>query len=282
VVAPALIPRRAGDRVKTDRRDAARLARLHRAAELTAIRVPSPAEEAVRDLCRARADLVDDRRRARQRLKAFLLRHGRVYPEGSSWTLGHRRWLAAQRFGHPALNATYAQYRAVLAVREAELAAAEAELAPWCAAEPFTEVVCRLASYRGIADLSALTLGTEVVTGAASPPPRRSWASPAWSPASIPVGRPPAAGTSPRPATGLSAPCWWRPRTPTGTIPRSAPCWPAGKPAPVSRAAARSWAAQQRLCGRYRRMSARHKPTGVIVTAVARELAGFAWAEMTT
>ncbi len=79
VVAPALIPRRAGDRVKTDKRDAARLARLLRAGELTAIRVPSAAEEAVRDLCRARADLVDDRRRTRQRLKAFLLRHGRIY-----------------------------------------------------------------------------------------------------------------------------------------------------------------------------------------------------------
>jgi transposase len=72
VVAPALIPRRAGDRVKTDRRDAQRLARLHRAGELTAIRVPSPAEEAVRDLCRARADLVADRRRARQRIQALL------------------------------------------------------------------------------------------------------------------------------------------------------------------------------------------------------------------
>ncbi len=83
--APALIPRRAGDRVKTDKRDAARLARLLRAGELTAIRVPSPAEEAVRDLCRAWADLVDDRPRVRQRLKAFLLRCGRIYRDGSSW-----------------------------------------------------------------------------------------------------------------------------------------------------------------------------------------------------
>ncbi len=85
MVAPALIPRRAGDRVKTGKRDAARLARLPRAGELTAIRVPSPAEGAVRDLCRARADLVDDRPRVRQRLKTFLLRYGRIYRDGSSW-----------------------------------------------------------------------------------------------------------------------------------------------------------------------------------------------------
>lgn len=122
VVAPALIPRRAGDRVKTGKRDAARLARLHRAGELTPIGVPSAAEEAVRDLCRARADLVDDRRRAPQRLKAFLLRQGRVYRDGSSWTRDHRRWLAA----------------------------VEAELMPRCAREPFTEAACRLACYRGI------------------------------------------------------------------------------------------------------------------------------------
>jgi len=83
VVAPSLVPRRAGDRVKTDRRDARRLARLHRAGELTAIRVPTQDEEAVRDLCRARADLLDDRHRARKRLGAFLLRHGEVYRAGS-------------------------------------------------------------------------------------------------------------------------------------------------------------------------------------------------------
>jgi len=78
VVAPLLVPSRAGDRVKTDRRDARWLARRHRAGELTAIWVPPHAEEAVRDLCRARADLVDDRHRARKRLGALLLRHGRV------------------------------------------------------------------------------------------------------------------------------------------------------------------------------------------------------------
>jgi transposase len=98
VIAPSLIPRAAGDKVKTDRRDCRRLARLHRAGELVAIRIPEPHEEAVRDLCRARADLVDDRSRARRRLQAFLLRHGRVYRAGACWTGKHQRWLGTQHF----------------------------------------------------------------------------------------------------------------------------------------------------------------------------------------
>jgi transposase len=161
VVAPALIPRRAGDRVKTDRRDAQRLARLHRAGELTAIRVPSPAEEAVRDLCRARADLVADRRRVRQRLKAFLLRHGRVYRGGRAWTQQHQRWLAVQSFDDSALRLTYAHYRSVLEARDGELAAIEADLMGWCDREPLSDTVHRLAAYRGIGDLSGLVLAAE-------------------------------------------------------------------------------------------------------------------------
>ncbi|MGC9671438.1 IS110 family transposase [Planosporangium sp. 12N6] len=163
VVAPALIPRRAGDRVKTDRRDAQRPARLHRAGELTAIRAPSAFEEAIRDLCRARGDLVEDRRRMRQRLKAFLLRHDRVYRDGQSWTGRHEQWLAAQHFDDAALRATYAHYRAALAARDGELAAIEADLMGWREREPFTDAVTRLAAYRGIGDLSALTLAAEVI-----------------------------------------------------------------------------------------------------------------------
>jgi len=106
VIAPSLIPTAPGDRVKTDKRDAARLARLHRAGELVSIRVPSVAEEAVRDLCRARADMVIDQTRARHRLGKFLLRHGRVWRDGQNWTLKHRAWMAAQRFDDQALATT--------------------------------------------------------------------------------------------------------------------------------------------------------------------------------
>jgi transposase len=282
VVAPALIPRRAGDRVKTDRRDAQRLARLHRAGELTAIRVPSPAEEAVRDLCRARADLVADRRRGRQRLKAFLLRHGRVYRAGRSWTQEYQRWLAAQHFDDAALRVTYAHYRSVLGSRDAELAAIEADLMGWCDREPFTDTVARLAAYRGLGELTALVLAAEIIdwrrfataplfmgftglvpseysTGEAI---RRGHITKAGNRVARTVLVEAAHAYRHRPAVGATLKARQR-RTTADTV-------------------ARSWAAQQRLCGRYRRMSGHHKPTGVIVTAIARELAGFCWAEMTS
>src|SRR4051812_5263663 len=149
VVAPSLIPRSPGDRVKTDRRDCRRLARLHRAGELVAIRVPTEAEEAVRDLCRARGDMVGDRTRARHRLSKFLLRHDRIWRE-TAWTVKHEQWLTGQRFDEPALRATYAHYRAMLTARGAELAALEADLTHWYTHGPFTDAVARLAAYRGV------------------------------------------------------------------------------------------------------------------------------------
>jgi transposase len=102
VVAPALIPKRSGERIKTNRRDAVTLARLHRAGELTGVWVPDAVHEAVRDLVRAREAAADDLRRKRQQLLSFLLRHGRIYDGGGHWTLAHRRWLARQAFEHTA------------------------------------------------------------------------------------------------------------------------------------------------------------------------------------
>jgi transposase len=102
VVAPALIPKRAGERIKTNRRDAVTLARLHRAGELTGVWTPDEAHEAVRDLVRAREAAADDLRRKRQQLPSFLLRHSRIYSGGGHWTLAHRRWLANQKFEHVA------------------------------------------------------------------------------------------------------------------------------------------------------------------------------------
>ena len=123
IVAPSLIPKAPGDRVKTDRRDCRRLARLHRAGELVTIRVPTVGEEAVRDLCRARGDMVEDRTRARHRLGKFLLRHGRIYRDGRAWTMRHEQWLLTQRFSDRALQATYEHYRGILEARDAQIAA---------------------------------------------------------------------------------------------------------------------------------------------------------------
>jgi transposase len=110
VVAPSLIPRKPGERIKTDRRDATALARLHRAGELTPVWVPDPEHEAMRDLVRARVDMVEALRKARQRLMGFLLRHGRSY-DAKRWTWPHRKWLMEQTFPHPAQQVACQEYR---------------------------------------------------------------------------------------------------------------------------------------------------------------------------
>jgi transposase len=104
VVAPSLIPVKAGDRIKTDKRDAEKLARLLRAGDLSPVYVPDSTDEAIRDLCRARTDAVDDRTRARHRLKAFLLRHGFRYTAKTTWTPAHMRYLRELVLPHPAMS----------------------------------------------------------------------------------------------------------------------------------------------------------------------------------
>src|SRR3982750_4347081 len=111
VIAPSLIPKRPGERVKTNRRDAITLARLHRAGELTRIWVPDPGHEAVRELVRAREAAMADLRTKRQHLQSFLLRHGRVFGGRAPWTRAHARWLGGQGFDHPAQQLVLAEYR---------------------------------------------------------------------------------------------------------------------------------------------------------------------------
>ena len=127
-----------------------------------AIRVPSRKEEAVRDLCRARADAVEDLTRAKNRLAHFLVRHGRIYRDGTTWTLKYRSWLAAQSFDHPAATATFGRYRSTVECREAELEAIEADMTAYLDAEPFCDAVTRLSAYRGVDRLGALVLQAEV------------------------------------------------------------------------------------------------------------------------
>jgi transposase len=110
VVAPSLVPKRPGDRVKTNRRDAVSLARLHRAGELTRVWVPDEAHEAIRDLVRAREVAQEALRRTHQQLQSFLLRHGRIYTGRKPWTRAHTRWLTEQRFSHPAHHIVLAEY----------------------------------------------------------------------------------------------------------------------------------------------------------------------------
>jgi transposase len=282
VVAPSLIPKGSSDRVKTDKRDAIRLARLHRAGELTAIRVPTPAEEAVRDLVRARADVLGDRKRMQQRLSAVLMRHGRVWRGGSRWTLAHRAWIGQQVFDEPALTRVVATYRGGLAAREAELAAVETELASWAVAPPLAPTVARLGAYRGIAALTGMTLAAEVVDWRRFATARAFMGFSGLIPSEYSSGERTRRGqiTKAGPVgvrTALIEAAWayqHRPGIGATLSRRQTDATP--------QTLARSWTAQQRLHAKYKKMTGRGKPPGVAVVALARELAGFVWAEMTS
>jgi transposase len=281
VVAPSLIPRRPGDRVKTDKRDASRLARLHRAGELTAIRVPSAAEEAVRDLVRVRAALLADRKRAQQRVTAMLLRHGRVW-HGSYWTQAHEQWIAAQRFGEPAQAAVLAHYRAALDTRWTEVRAIESAMMPWAAREPLAPAVARLGCYRGIAELLGLTLTAEVADWRRFASARAFMGFTGLVPAEYSSGERTRRGSITKAGsepvrTALVEAAWsYRFRPSIGVVLRRR------QQDASPETLARSWKAQRRLHAKYKTMTARGKPPGVAVIAVARELAGFVWAEMTS
>jgi len=282
VIAPSLIPTAPGDRVKTDKRDCRRLARLHRAGELVAVRVPTVAEEAVRDLCRARADMVIDRTRARHRLGKFRLRHGRVWRDGDNWTAKHEQWIAAQRFDDPALTTTFTHYRATLNAREAAVSAIETDLAQWYTREPFADPVARLAAYRGITPLGALTLASEVADWRRFPTAGAFMGFCGLVPSEYSSGDRTRRGHITHAGnlhlrTQLVESAWAY-----KSHPRVGPVIARRQEGLPPEVVARAWHAQLRLTGRFRRLEARKTSRNVVVTAVARELAGFVWAEMTT
>jgi transposase len=276
VIASALIPKAPGDRVKTDRRDCRRLARLHRAGELVAIRVPTEAEEAVRDLCRARAAVVGDRTRIRHRLSKFLLRHDRIWRD-KQWTLKHERWLLCQQFDEAALRATYAHYRAMLIARDAELAAIEADLGYWYDHGPFVDAVARLAAYRGVAYLGALTIASEVGDWRRFPAARTFMGFTGLVPSEYSTGETVCRGHITKAGNGhlrtqLIESAWAYQHVPNlGVVMRRRQ--DGLDPATVARSGPRRSACAPG--------SGRKTSRNVVTVAVARELAEFLWAEMT-
>jgi transposase len=161
VAAPSKIPRTSGDKIKTDRRDAERLARLLRLGELVAVRVPEPHEEAVRDLVRAREDVRGDLMRARHRLSKLLLRHGLVY-DSSAWTGAHDAWLRRQQFATRSLALTFEEYYSAVLQTKARRDALDDAIAELACEPPFAEVVGRLCCLRGVSTLTALGLTVEI------------------------------------------------------------------------------------------------------------------------
>jgi transposase len=277
VVAPSLIPKRAGDRVKTDRRDAAGLARLHRAGELTAVWVPDAKHEAMRDLVRARLDAVHALRRARQQLSGFLLRQSCHYGR-PAWTKLHRRWLAGLRFEQAAHHIVLEDYIAAVEAAEARrdrlTAQIEAMLPDWTLAP----VVAALQTMRGMALVNAATLIAELGDLSRFANPRQLMAylglvpSEHSSGASVRRGGLTKAGNSA--ARRLLIEAAWCYRFPA-RVSRELRLRQEEQPRPIREIA---WKAQLRLCARYRKLARTGKPANVVTAAIARELAGFIWA----
>jgi transposase len=281
VIAPSLIPRRSGVRVKTDRSDARNLARLQRAGELVAIRVPSPAEEALRDLVRAREELVSDRRIARQRLRSFLLRYGRRYPSPAArWSWRFEVWMRSQRFDEPASQAAFEHLLGAYFVRDSQLAALEKQIAELALLEPLREPVARLRAFRGIDTLTAVTVASETCDFRRFATAGSYMAFTGLTPSEHSSGATRHQGSITKAGNRhvrrvLVEAAWayrYAPAVRGAHAQRLA-----GQPPEV---AAYSWAAQCRLHATYRKLAARKGPNKAVV-AVARELSGFIWGAMT-
>ena len=279
VVAPSLIPTKPGNRVKTDRRDALQLSRLQRAGELTSVWVPGPEQEAIRDLTRAREDLVSMERRAKQRLGAFLLRHGKVYTAGvKKWTKRYFRWLEEVKFDFPVQQIVFQEY--VDAVRQAEARVAglvkemEKALKNWALAP----VVEALMALRGIKLISAMTFMAEIGDITRFDSPRQLMSFLGLVPSEYSSGQSRRQGGITKTGNGHAR----------RVLVEASWCYrfPARKTAHLQRHAEKcsdevqaiAWKGQKRLCGRYAHLLGRGKLKVQVCTAVARELVGFIWA----
>jgi transposase len=157
VLAPSLIPRKPGERIKTNRRDAVTLARLFRAGELTSVWVPDAVHEAVRDLTRAREAVVADLRKKRQQLLSFLLRHGRMFSGRKHWSLAHRRWLAGQKFEHPAQQIVFQDAVDAIAEAVARLRRLDEQLLAIVPSWSMAPVVAAYQAMRGVSFIVAVS-----------------------------------------------------------------------------------------------------------------------------
>jgi len=278
VIAPALIPKRPGERVKTNRRDAVTLARLHRAGELTGVWVPDAVHEAVRDLVRAREAAADDLRRKRQQLLSFLLRHGRVYAGGGHWTLAHRRWLAKQSFEHVAQQIVFQEAIDAIADAAQRLRRLEQQLALIVPSWSMAPAVEAYQAMRGASFLVAVIFAAEIGDVRRFDTPRQLMSFlglvPAESSTGDTVRRKGLTLAGNRRARRALVEAAWTYRYPA-RVSETLRARLDGLPKAVRDIA---WKAQVRLCARYRRLSATGKKLPVVVAAIAREMAAFLWA----
>lgn len=276
VVAPALIPRKPGERVKTNRRDARKLVELGRAGLLTAVQPPTPADEAVRDVARARDDAREDLQRCRQRLGKLLLRRG-LHFSGRNWTRAHRQWIDRLEWAHAAERAVVADYLLAIDQIEARLLELDARLTEIAETEPYRERVGWLRCFRGVDTLTAILLLAELhdFRRFASAPALMAYVG--LVPGENSSGEKHRRGRITRSGNALVRRllvevAWHyqhRPSVGVALARRRT-----GQPGRVIAIADK---AQQRLCRRFRKLAAEHKPGTKIAVAIARELAGFVW-----
>jgi len=279
VVAPSLIPRKPGDRVKTDRRDSLTLARLHRAGELTSVWVPDCTQEALRDLTRGREDLKHIQNQARQRLQAFLLRHGKRFEGKSHWTQAHFRWLETVKFDQPVQQILFQEYVDLAQALSKRVAALDEQVGKAGAASVHAPMIEGLSALRGVDHLTATIIVAEIgdLKRFAKAPELMSYLG--LVPSEHSSGGTKSRGSITKTGNGhvrrVLVEAAWTYR------------FPARKTAALRRRAERTpeavqeiaWTAQKRLCGRYQLLyTIKGKKKVQVCTAIARELAGFIWA----
>ncbi|MBA3836363.1 MAG: IS110 family transposase [Zymomonas sp.] len=278
VVAPSLIPKRAGDRVKTDRRDSIMLARLLRAGELTAVWVPDAGHEAMRNLVRARAAAVETQRIHRQQVSAFMLKHGRIFPRKTTWGARHFRWLQEQRFDHPAHQIALQELVDAVRVAKERIVRIEAAIEEFLPGWSLAPVVFALRALRGVELIVAVTFVTEIGDMRRFDNPRQLMGYLGLVPGERSSGDTVRRGGITKAGNGrvrhMLVESAWTYRHP----PRvgKAKLYRLEQTTPKVREIA--WKAQSRLTARYRSLIAKGKKTPVVCTAIARELAGFMWA----
>ena len=278
VVAPSLIPKRAGDRVKTNRRDALSLAKLHRAGELTPVWVPDRCHEAMRDLVRAREAAMEALRRARQQLGSFLLRHGRIYSGHRAWSKAHSGWLCDLKFDHPAHHIVLAEYRQAIEEAEVRLDRLTRQVAETTSAWSMAPVVQAYQAMRGVSLMTAVTFVVEIGDVRRFDNPRQLMAYLGLVPSESSTGERVQRGGITKAGNSRARRVLiegaWTYRFPA-RMSRLIEERQEGLPRVVREIA---WKGQVRLCGRYRKLAAAGKLKAVIVTAIAREMAAFLWA----
>jgi transposase len=278
VVAPSLVPKKAGDRVKTDRRDAMQLARLARSGDLTMVYVPKVEDEAIRDLTRAREDTLSDLKDAKFRLKAFLLRHDIRYTGRANWSPAHLRWLSEVVCPTPAQQIVFQEYVRAVNDHAERLQRLEQELHEQVTAWRLYPVVEALQALRGVQFTVAVTTVAELGDLTRFENPRQLMKFLGLIPSEYSSGErrqqgsiTKAGNTHARRALVEGA---WAYRYPA-KVSRHLQLRLETQPKVIQDI---SWKAQVRLCKRYRRLVAKGKQANVVTVAIARELVGFMWA----